>query len=275
MKLSLALFALFALVAAVTASTEGNSALEKVLAAHMTHVKTISNVVRNDDLEKRALLEEGGLLESLTSGLGSVVDLVKNAKDIFHTESHSKFKGDRNPGNGFSLLELNTDSSHGVIEQGMLREYLDFTFNRSPMFKGLSKQRMDALRYSFEELLYFSSDEDKGTTRFDVNFKDSNGKLTFVSLTFKARAKDSNYVVYRSYLKANFALEKDYFIVSKAKASFFSSKSSEEIVYVNRGVTQKDIKDILDIAFMPSRLLLEFENPNLIAVDGRPDGAYD
>ena len=46
-------------------------------------------------------------------------------------------------------------------------------------------------------------------------------------------------------------------------------------MYVNRGVTQDDISSILNIAFMPSRLLLEFENPNLIAVPGRPEGAYE
>ena len=113
-----------------------------------------------------------------------------------------------------------------------------------------------------EELLMFSATEDKTSQNFNVEFSNSAGEITFLAMTFRAR-DDGKYNVFRASLQGKFKLSKDYFVISHSKSSFFSSKSYDELVYVDRGITKDDISDILSIVFMPSKLLLEDEQPNL------------
>lgn len=51
--------------------------------------------------------------------------------------------------------------------------------------------------------------------------------------------------------------------MSHSKSSFFKDVSWDEIVYINRGLNAGDISDILDIVFVPSKLLLEDAVPEL------------
>eukprot|EP01128_Nolandella_sp_AFSM9_P009742 TRINITY_DN638_c1_g1_i7.p1 TRINITY_DN638_c1_g1~~TRINITY_DN638_c1_g1_i7.p1 ORF type:complete len:148 (-),score=40.26 TRINITY_DN638_c1_g1_i7:85-528(-) len=144
----------------------------------------------------------------------------------------------------------------------MVGRFLNATVLRSEQLRHLDMDRREAIGFAMEELVLFSSTNDKSNQNFDLTFSDNAGRIQFMAITFKIRP-DGDYTVFHSGLTGNFKLTKDYVIVSHSKSNFFGSRSWDEIVYFDRGLTGGDIADIMNIVFVPSKLLLELKVPGL------------
>eukprot|EP01128_Nolandella_sp_AFSM9_P000581 TRINITY_DN10731_c0_g1_i1.p1 TRINITY_DN10731_c0_g1~~TRINITY_DN10731_c0_g1_i1.p1 ORF type:complete len:271 (-),score=95.95 TRINITY_DN10731_c0_g1_i1:51-797(-) len=227
----------------------------------------LSTFAKDVAVARRSTQEGTGLMDTLSAGLdlfgggGSVLGAVQGVKDLFHTESHSSY-GDRQRGLGFDMLSVSSAKTTGVLEPHNIDRYINFTVYRNPQLKEVDEVTREAIAYSMEELLLFSVENDKSSQNFNVQFSSSAGDITFLSVTFRIR-DDGNYDVFRASCVGKFKLAKDYFVISHSKQSFFKSKSWDELVYVDRGLSTADIGDILNIVFMPSKLLLELESPHL------------
>lgn len=83
------------------------------------------------------------------------------------------------------------------------------TVLKSAQLKNVDKKQKEALVFSIEELVLFSSSHDKASQSFDVQFSDNNGNINFFAISFRTRP-DGDLDVYRSSLTGKFKLAKDY-----------------------------------------------------------------
>eukprot|EP01128_Nolandella_sp_AFSM9_P005215 TRINITY_DN248_c0_g1_i1.p1 TRINITY_DN248_c0_g1~~TRINITY_DN248_c0_g1_i1.p1 ORF type:complete len:232 (+),score=70.54 TRINITY_DN248_c0_g1_i1:3-698(+) len=210
-----------------------------------------------------SLAQEEGLLENLQEGLslsGEAADAAPYGDvDGLLAGSHSKYDGDSD---GFQLLNVHAPKNRGILAPTLITKYINLTIGRNPDLKHVPVPIRTAVGHAMAKLLQYSADVDKSSYNFNILYSTEDGQVIFSDYTFKLRP-DGQYTVERIALSGTFELEKEYMIVSSTKATYHGEETTQELVYIARDLSEANIDDILNLVYMPSRLLAEFENGNL------------
>lgn len=178
-------------------------------------------------------------------------------KNLIHRSSSSHIQ-QREKTSGFEFLDIsaNAQSSLGLPKR-LLKRII--ARNLTPFSK--DSKDMKAIVESFKEFVEYDIEEHQEQF-FAIVSKKGDGKTHAIFVYFKLR-EDGKYNFKKMLFRGKFRLAADLVITRSTKKGFFSSSSKDIINYLpRRGITAKDVNDLLDIIVPKIALVMnEFVPP--------------